>query len=359
MMSWLAQSFFWFLAAHMHRDLARQVEYLTAENRILRGKLPKQVAVTEQERSVLLRLGKAIGKALYDLMSIVTPRTFQRWVADEKDQASQPRKVRRKQGPRPKPPEVRELIVRLATENEWGYTRIAGELKKLNVQASRSTVVNVLKENGLEPGPDRGTGSWDAYLKRHWKTLWATDFLTVPVWTVFGRIDYYVLFFLHVGSRRVYVPAITANPTGAWVAQQGRNFAWHLEESKQECTLFLRDNDKKFPKEFDAVIESEGGKVKKVGPVAPNMNAHAERFVQAAKGECLGRFTFFSEQHLKRVLDDWLEHYNEERPHQGKGKGNAPLPQAARPALWDEPQAGEVICKRRLGGVLKNYARAA
>jgi hypothetical protein len=80
--------------------------------------------------------------------------------------------------------EIREIIVRLAKENGWGYTRILGELRKLGIRrASRSTVINVLKQHGLDPGPQRGEGSWDEFLKIHAKTLWACDFLSKKVCT--------------------------------------------------------------------------------------------------------------------------------------------------------------------------------
>lgn len=167
--------------------------------------------MTAKERATLLRFGKALGRAVAQLISIVTPRTFARWVAED-NEGRQRRAPGRKPGRKPTPGEVQALIVRLAKENDWGYSRVLGELQKLGLTVSRSTVVNVLKESGLGPGPKRGSGTWDAYLKRHWDTLWATDFFTVPVWPVFGRVDVCVLFFLHVGTRRVFIPAITTNP---------------------------------------------------------------------------------------------------------------------------------------------------
>jgi putative transposase len=134
------------LASLGKSELARQVQYLKAENEILRAKLPKRVTVTLTERRCLLKLGQKIGPAIKHLITIVAYRTFLRWLAGDK--------AGRKAGKRGRPrtdEEIRETIIRLARENGWGYTRILGELKKLGIRrVCRSTVINILKENGLE-----------------------------------------------------------------------------------------------------------------------------------------------------------------------------------------------------------------
>src|SRR5262249_19007863 len=262
---------------------ARTVEYLQVENRILRAKLPKRIEVTATERQTLLRFGKKLGSKIREVITIVTPRTFLRWLHGER----QPGKARPGNPGRPRTTdEQRQLVLRLARENAWGYTRILGELKKLGVRnLTRSTVRNILKAEGLDPGPRRGQGGWDEFVKRHAATLWATDFFSKKVWTVKGLVDVFVLFFLHVGSRRVYLSGITAHPDRVWMKQQARNVAMHFQEQTLQPTLLLRDNDTKYTQEFDAILASEGAAVKKVTPVSPNLNAYAERFVQSVKQE--------------------------------------------------------------------------
>src|SRR5688500_17285250 len=111
----------------------------------------------------------------------------------------------------------------LARENGWGYTRILGELKKLGVRKiCRSTVINILKEHGL----DTGEGTWNEFLARHVQTLWACDFFSKKVWTGFGFVEMFVLFFIQVGTRRVIIPGMTANPDTEWMKQQARNMAF-------------------------------------------------------------------------------------------------------------------------------------
>ena len=158
----LLKPLFALLAAATDSQLARMVEYLKAENRILRVKLPRRLAVTKQDRVRLVKLGRALGSALAEIITIVSPRTFTRWVAGEKKPTSQ---AEGKPG-RPKTDEdIRKLVLRLANENGWGYTRILGELTKLGHRAiCRSTVVNILKEAGLDPGPKRGEVTWSDFL---------------------------------------------------------------------------------------------------------------------------------------------------------------------------------------------------
>lgn len=197
-------------------ELARYVEYLKAENRILRAKLPKQIVVTVAERERLLALGLQVGPAIKELITIVTPRTFMRWASGVpwKKKAPKPGRPR-------KPEEIRQLVIRLANETGWGYKRIHGELKKLGIRnISPSTVSRILKENGFDPGPKRGDGTWHDFVDRHVKTLWACDFFAKQVWTLRGPVLYYVLFFIHIETRQVRVVGMTPNPNGDWMAER-------------------------------------------------------------------------------------------------------------------------------------------
>ena len=111
--------------------------------------------------------------------------------------------------------DIRELVLRLAKENGWGYTRILGDLKKLGIgTVCRFDVVNIRKEAGLDPGPKRGAGIWDDFLTRHAATLWAADFLSFKSSTANGIVDLYLLFFIDIGSRRVIISNPTTSPNG-------------------------------------------------------------------------------------------------------------------------------------------------
>jgi putative transposase len=351
MMLRLVQPLFLLLTQATDKELARMVEYLKAENRLLRSRLPERIEVTPRERARLVKLGKKLGSKLKDLISVVSYRTFRRWLQAE---APAPKKPKRPPG-RPKTEDkLRQLVLQLARDTGWGYTRILGELKKLGItRLCKTTIKNILKEAGLDPGPKRGEGTWTDFLQRHAQTLWSSDFFSVKSLTTKGLVDLYVLFFLHVDSRQVFLAGVTAQPDKAWVTQMARNAVLHFAEQEHAPTHLLIDHDSKYVAEFDAVLEAEDIEVKRLGPLAPNLNAYAERWVQSVRHECLDHFVVFGERHLRHLLDQYLAYYHQERPHQAKG--NAPLVRSAA----ESPSTGEVVCHTRLGGLLKHYIRRA
>lgn len=337
------------LAQSTHKELARQNQFLKAENEILRSKLPNQIRTTPAERKRLIKLGKALGIALRDLITIVSYSSFLRWLRDEDDKPSKPCKT----GRPATQTDIRQLIVLLATDNNWGYTRIAGELGKLGHTISRSTVKNILLEAGLDPSPKRSDSTWDTFIKRHRDTLWACDFLSCKVLTKSGFVEYFVLFFIHVSSRQVHVAGITSHPHGAWMAQQARNLCMFYDEQPHKPIFLMRDGDRKFTAQFDEILKSEPHQVIRLPYRSPNLNAFAERWVQSLKYECLNHFMIFGESHLRYLIDEYVAHYHHERPHQGLG--NKPISTSARNAGAN----GSIRCRERLGGLLKHYFRDA
>jgi putative transposase len=130
----LLQPLWLLLAAATDRRLARMVEYLKAESRIFRGKLPDRITVTARERARLVRLGTKLGSAIRDLVTIVSPRSFNRWVAGER--APKPRWGAKRKPGRPRTPEdIRHLVLRIARETGWGYARVLGEQGSWAAQA--------------------------------------------------------------------------------------------------------------------------------------------------------------------------------------------------------------------------------
>src|SRR5205807_3018598 len=119
--------------------------------------------------------------------------------------------------------EVEQLIIRMASENrDWGYDRIAGALANLGYEISDQTVANVLERHALPPAPERKrTTTWPAFIRIHLALLAGTDFFTAEVLTLRGLVTYYVLFFIHLESRRVDIAGVTGSPRRAMDAADG------------------------------------------------------------------------------------------------------------------------------------------
>jgi len=174
--------------------------------------------------------------------------------------------------PRPKESMV-ELILKFARENCWGYTRIMGEIKKLDLTPpSRNTVKRILKEAGLDPGPKRGEGTWDKFLTQHAKTLWQCDFFNRKVMTLQGLRHAFILVFLHVKSRRVFISPATYKPDDAWVCEQAKAFRAYARENKLGTKIVMRDNDKKYSEGFDKEVQRRGVEVMKTAFRSLNTN---------------------------------------------------------------------------------------
>lgn len=167
-----------------------------------------------------------------------------------------------KAGPPGRPPidpEVRELTLRIARENpRWGCVRIQGELAKLGIRVSATTIRTLLRTARLGPAP-RPTGpTWTEFLRAQAQGIIACDFFTVetaPLRTL------YVLLFIELGSRRIHLSTSTVHPDAAWVTGQARNLTPDLDDRSPAIRFLIHDRDTKFVGPFDEVFRSEGAKV--------------------------------------------------------------------------------------------------
>jgi hypothetical protein len=245
---------------------------------------------------------------------------------------------------------VERLVLRLARANDWGNGKIEGELRKLGLEISDQTVANILKCYGIPPLPQRRPSlSWRQLMTHYKQQLIACDFFTVE--TLFLQ-TLYVFFFLELGTRRVHFAGCTAHPTSAWVTQQARQFFWAMDEHKPPLRFLIHDRDTKFCSSFDAVFASEHIKIIRTPVRAPNANAYAERWVRSVREECLDKLLILNEAHLRRVMRDYIDYYNNARPHQGIGQ-QTPVPQPER------KQAGAIHYRSVLGIINDYYYDAA
>jgi putative transposase len=346
-----------YITGSVDQELLLRNEYLVTENRLLRSQITGRVRLSDGERKTLADIGKKLGRqALEEVASLVRPDTILAWhrtlIAQKCDGSAQ-----RKAPGRPKiAPELEALVVRFARENRsWGYDRIAGALANVGYTISDQTVGNILKRYGIPPARERKTTTtWKEFIRTHMDVLVATDFFTAEVWTLGGLVTYYVLFFLHLGSRKIHVAGVTPHPNKAWMVQVARNVTMEEWGFLSPGQYLIHDRDTKFCAAFQHMIDDAGVERVVLPPRSPNLNAYAERWVRSVKDEALSRLILFGEGSLRQVLHEYVEHYHHERTHQDTG--NVLLFPLSSPVSQEE---SPMQCRERLGGLLKYYYRTA
>lgn len=300
------------------------------------------------DRLVLATLSRLLPRERWPAF-LVTPATLLRWHRElVRRRWTYPRAER---DPHRLDPDVVALVVRLAQENSrWGYLRIVGECAKLGVTVSATSVRNILHRLRLGPAPRRGGPSWAEFLRAQAAGMLACDLFTAET---IGLTRLYVLFFIELDRRRVWLAGVTAHPTGQWMTQQARNLVADLGGRAGGLRFLIRDRDDKFVAGFDAVFAAEGIEVIKTPPRAPVANAFSERFVRTARAECLDWVLIWNRRHLERVLSAYVKHYNGARPHRGI-QLEVPIPRPVPAELTGPVERVDI-----LGGLVHEYQRAA
>jgi transposase InsO family protein len=312
--------------------------------------------LSDAERKTLAAIGYRLGrKTLEDVANAAKPDTILGWYRKLVAQKFDGSKARRKVGRPQVDDDIEQLIVRMARENRsWGYDRMVGALANLGHRVSDQTVGNVLRRHGIAPAPQRKhTTTWAAFIRAHLAVLAGTDFFTVEVFTLRGLVTYYVLFFIHLESRKVNIAGITVHLNERWMQQMARNVTMEGVGALQGCRYLLHDRDTKYTRSFRAIIESGQVTPLAIPARSPNLNAYAERWVRSVKEECLFKLILFGERSLRRALTEYVAHFHAERNHQGKG--NVLL----FPSAAVRHRTRAVRCRDRLGGLLRYYHPAA
>ena len=362
----------WFILRHLFSSLLsifslsrlsdpeKDLEILVLRHQlaILQRKLKHPIKPTRIEKMTLAVLvvklkhfSRKSTNHFRDLILIFQPETIFRWHRDL---------VHRKWtfsikgiGGRPSlSKENKDLILRLAQENpRWGYGKIQGELIKLDIRVSQSTIRSILRRHGLLSAPVRsGSIGWKHLMAHYKDQILACDFFTVE--TIWLK-TIYVLFFIELGTRCVHFAGITSNPNHVWATQQARQLVWKLREQDVSLRFLIHDNDTKFSQSFDVVFQSEGFHVIHTPYSAPNANAFAERWVRSVRDECLDPILILSALHLRRVLLEYIDgYYNIARPHQGIGQ-RFPIPNESLEAT------GSIQRRKILGGIINDYYRVS
>jgi hypothetical protein len=187
------------------------------------------------------------------------------------------------------------------------------------------------------------TTSWPAFIRTHLALLAGTDFFTAEVLTLRGLITYYVLFFIHLESRRVVIAGITVSPDEPWMQQIARNATMEGCGALRGCRYLLHDRDTKYTQSFRAIIASGQVEPLVLPARSPNLNAYAERWVRSVKEECLSKVVLFGERSLRRALSEYVEHFITERKSPKEGQ------RPAVPSRYRSPPRGACAMPRAIG----------
>jgi transposase InsO family protein len=252
---------------------------------------------------------------------------------------------------------IRDLILRLVRENPgWGYRRVHGELTMLGIKVAPSTVWEILKQEGLDPAPERASTTWADFLRSQAEALLACDFLETI--TLSGQRQY-ILAVIEHNTRRIRVFGTIAHPSADWVTQAIRNLVMDLDDASCRVRYLIRDRDGKFPALMDEILAEAGIETVISGIRMPRMNSIMERWVQSCRHEFLDRCLVWNEHHLRHALREYERFYNQHRAHQALNQA-APLRTIPDP-ITDPERITDLNVRRRdrLGGVLHEYSHAA
>ncbi len=239
-------------------------------------------------------------------------------------------------------PEVQNLIRQMSLANpRWGAPRIHGELLKLGIQVSQTTVAKHMVRHGKPPSQ-----SWRTLLKNHAKDFVSADFFVVP--TIAFQLLFVFVIISHDRRRPVYF-AVTSNPTAEWTARQLLEaFPWD-----NAPRYLLRERDGAYGEKFCATAKWMGIREVLTAPRSPWQNAYAERLIGSIRRECLDHIMIFHEAGLRWILKDYFEYYEMCRTHLSLEK-DAPISRPVEPL-----SLGPVIEIPKVGGLHHLYTRKA
>jgi transposase InsO family protein len=329
-------------------DPEAELLLLRHQLRVVRRQI-KRPQLNTADRTIMAALSQRVSRAALVGM-LVQPETVLGWHRELVRRRWAAFGRRRGSGRPGLDPELQKLILQMAKDNpRWGCVRVRGELLKLGHVVSATAIRNLLRRNRIGPAPLRSRHTWKAFLRAQASAIVLTDFLSVDT-VLLKRL--YVLLYMELATRRVIWFAVTDRPDAAWVTQQARNVSWELNQLGVPARFLIHDHDAKYGGGSDRVLAGDGVAVITTPIGAPRANSHMERQIGSTRRECLDWLLILNRRHLERVLTEWIEHYNQGRPHRGLDL-HTPI------ARSDPVEAsGPVRCDARLGGLLREYSRA-
>ena len=300
---------FFFLFLHSRRHLAAENLFLRKQLAFYQERKIRPGRIDPASRLTLVLLSKLFNWK--EALVVVKPATLIRW---HRETFRLFWRWKSRPGRPPIPAELRALIRQMARENPlWGEERIADELLlKLGIRVSPRTVRKYMPKSP-SAGP-RGDQRWSTFLKNHAGAILACDFFVAV--SVTFRV-YYVFVVLEHGSRRILHCNATRHPTSEWTQQQLRQAI----SGGHPHRFLIHDRSRIFSKEFGDTAERMGLNVIRTPYRSPRANSICERAIGTFRRECLDHLITLTGKHLRRVLEEWVSHYNRGRPHSALGPG--------------------------------------
>ena len=346
------------IAYCIDKELYKAIDYLREQVHVLvehQKKHNKRIILTNSQRMRVAAKAKRLSrKMLEQCTELFTADTVMRWynklIAEKYDSSSKRGKV----GRPPITPEIVNLVIKFKEENpRWGCQKITDQIEYLGFKISKTSVKNILIENGYDPEPDLTVRStWHEFLRSHWDVMTACDFFTIELLVGRKLIRCTVFFVIELATRKVYFAPIKLQPDGPYMRQVARLLTDADQGFLNGKKYLIHDRDPLYNTEgFTDILNSSGIKPLKLPARSPDLNSIAERFVKSVKYECLNYLILSSVKQLEYTLDQYQQYYHHERIHQSLDRIIAPKHKIE--------EASDIVCIERLGGLLKSYHRLA
>jgi putative transposase len=346
------------IAYCIDKELYKAIDYLREQVRVLvehQEKDNKRIILTNSQRVRVAAKAKRLSrKMLEQCTELFTADTVMRWyhklIAEKYDGSSKRGKVGRPQITA----EIVNLVITFKEENpRWGFQKITDQIEYLGFIISKTSVKNILIENGYDPEPDLTVRStWHEFLKSHWDVMAACDYFTIELLVGTKLVRCTVFFVIEFSRRKVFFAPIKLQPDGKYMKQVARILTDCEDGFLKGKRYLIHDRDPLFRTEgFHEILQGSGVEAIKLPAKSPDLNSIAERFVKTVKYECLNYLILSSVKQLEYALTQFQQYYHHERIHQSLGRIIEPK--------HNIDNTAEVQCIERLGGLLKSYHRLA
>ena len=347
-----------YLAYCIDKELYKAIDYLKTQVEVLieqQEKQNKRILLTNNQRMRIAAKAKRLSrKILEDCTVLFTVDTIMGWynklIAEKYDGSCNRGKVGIPQLSR----EIINLVIKFKKENpRWGYQKITDQIEYLGFKISKTSVKNILIENGFDPEPDLTVRStWHEFLSSHWDVMAACDFFTLELLVRGKLIRCTVFFVIEFSARKVFFAPIKLQPDGNYMKQVARILTDCEDGFLKDKSFLIHDRDPLYRTEgFHDILKGSGIEPIKLPAKSPDSNSIAERFVKSVKYDCLNYLILSSVKQLEYALNQYQEYYHHERIHQSLGRIIEPKHKINNTA--------EIKCIERLGGLLKSYHRLA